>query len=148
KVYYSVGGGFVVDETAAGADRIVPDAMQLPYPFKSGAALLKLCHDHKLSISQLMLENEKMWRSEPETRDGLLKIWKVMQDCDKRGCEKEATMPGGLKVRRRAAELYRKLSSQPEAQLRDPLVIIDWVNLFALAVNEENASGGRVVTAP
>jgi L-serine dehydratase len=148
KVYYSVGGGFVVDEAAAGADRIVPDAMVLPYPFKSGDALLKLCHEHNFSISQLMLENEKMWRPETETRAGLLKIWDVMQDCVKRGCEKEGVMPGGLKVKRRAAELHRKLSSQTGAAVHDPLIIIDWVNLFALAVNEENASGGRVVTAP
>ncbi|MGH8728381.1 MAG: L-serine ammonia-lyase [Burkholderiales bacterium] len=148
KVYYSVGGGFVVDETAAGADRIVPDTTQLPYPFKSGAELLKLCQEHKLSVSQLMLENEKCWHPETEIRAGLLKIWQVMQDCVKRGCQSEGIMPGGLKVKRRAAELYRKLSSQPEASLRDPLTILDWVNLYALAVNEENATGGRVVTAP
>ena len=120
----------------------------LPYPFKSAAELLALCRQHGLTISQLMLENEKAWRSEQETRAGLLRIWQVMQECVRRGCEREGTLPGGLQVKRRAAELYRKLSSQPEASLRDPLTTMDWVNLYALAVNEENAAGGRVVTAP
>jgi L-serine dehydratase len=148
KVYYSVGGGFVVNEEAAGADRIVPDATPLPYPFKSGKDILAHCEQHKISISQLMLENEKAWRSEDEVRAGLLKIWDVMQACVKRGSEREGIMPGGLKVKRRAAELYRKLASQPEAALRDPLTILDWVSFYALAVNEENATGGRVMTAP
>ncbi|HJV73919.1 MAG TPA: L-serine ammonia-lyase [Noviherbaspirillum sp.] len=148
KVYYSVGGGFVVNEDAAGADRIVPDTTVLAYPFKSASELLALCCDNKIPVSQLMLENEKAWRPEEETRAGLLKIWQVMQECVKRGCEKEGTLPGGLKVRRRAAELYRTLSSQLESGLRDPLTTLDWVDLYALAVNEENAAGGRVVTAP
>ena len=148
KVYYSVGGGFVVDETAAGADRIVADTTRLAHPFRSGAELLAQCRDKGLSISQLMLENERAWRSDAETRAGLLRIWDVMQLCVRRGCEREGIMPGGLKVRRRAAEMYRKLSSAPEAALRDPLTTMDWVNLYALAVNEENATGGRVVTAP
>ncbi|AXK39487.1 L-serine ammonia-lyase [Crenobacter cavernae] len=148
KVYYSVGGGFVVNEEAAGADRIVPDSTSLPYPFKSGKALLEQCEQHGLSISQLMLENEKVWRTEAEIRAGLLAIWDVMQACVRRGSEREGIMPGGLKVKRRAAELYRKLSSQPEAALRDPLTILDWISFYALAVNEENATGGRVVTAP
>ncbi|WP_420475132.1 L-serine ammonia-lyase [Noviherbaspirillum sp. ST9] len=148
KVYYSVGGGFVVNEDAVGADRIVPDTTPVAYPFKSAEQLLATCRDKSMSISQLMLENEKAWRPEEETRRGLLRIWQVMQECVKRGCEKEGTLPGGLKVSRRAAELFRKLSSQPEANLRDPLTTMDWVNLYALAVNEENAAGGRVVTAP
>jgi L-serine dehydratase len=148
KVYYSVGGGFVVNEDAAGADRIVPDTTALRYPFSSAAQLLAHCKAHGLSVSQLMLENESAWRSEQETREGLLKIWRTMQQCVKNGCEKEGILPGGLKVTRRAAELHRKLASQPEASLRDPLTTLDWVNLYALAVNEENAAGGRVVTAP
>ncbi|MBI3899321.1 MAG: L-serine ammonia-lyase [Gammaproteobacteria bacterium] len=148
KIYYSVGGGFVVDEAAAGADRIVPDETPLRYPFKSGADLLRLCQEHKLSFSQIMLENEKAWRPEAETRAGLLKIWQAMQDCVKRGYQQEGVLPGGMKVKRRAAEMYRKLSGSPEAALRDPLTAMDWVNLYALAVNEENAAGGRVVTAP
>ncbi|SDI18153.1 L-serine dehydratase [Pseudomonas benzenivorans] len=146
--YYSVGGGFVVDEAAAGADRIVEDRTPLAYPFKSAKDLLAHCAEHQLSISQLMLANEAAWRPETETRAGLLKIWQVMQDCVAAGCRHEGIMPGGLKVRRRAAALYRQLCDHPEAALRDSLSVLDWVNLYALAVNEENASGGRVVTAP
>ncbi|NEX62799.1 L-serine ammonia-lyase [Noviherbaspirillum galbum] len=148
KLYYSVGGGFVVNEEAAGIDRIVPDTTAVPYPFNSAEELLALCRQHGFSISQLMLENEKSWRPEAETRAGLLKIWQVMQECVRKGCEAEGLLPGALKVKRRAAELYRDLSSKPEANLRDPLTTLDWVNLYALAVNEENAAGGRVVTAP
>ena len=148
RVYYSVGGGFVINEEAAGADRIVLDDTQLPYHFLTGDQLLAQCAESNLSISSLMMENEKHWRSEAETRNGLLHIWKVMQACVRRGCENEGVLPGGMKVRRRAAELYRKLSGAPEASLRDPLTTLDWVNLYALAVNEENAAGGRVVTAP
>lgn len=146
--YYSVGGGFVVDEQTAGSDRIVEDRTPLPYPFHSAAELLALCSEHSLSISQLMLANEAAWRPEAETRAGLLRIWQVMQDCVKAGCRTEGTMPGGLKVQRRAAGLYRQLSEHPEANLSDALNVLDWVNLYALAVNEENAAGGRVVTAP
>jgi L-serine dehydratase len=146
--YYSVGGGFVVDEQTAGTDRIVEDSTVLPYPFHSAAELLALCSEHGLSISQLMLANEAAWRPEAETRAGLLNIWQVMQDCVKAGCRTEGVMPGGLKVQRRAAGLYRQLSEDPEASLRDSLTVLDWVDLYALAVNEENAAGGRVVTAP
>lgn len=146
--YYSVGGGFVIDEQAAGDDRIVEDATTLPYPFHSAAELLQHCTTHGLSISQLMLANEAAWRPEADTRAGLLRIWQVMQDCVKAGCRTEGVMPGGLKVQRRAAGLYRQLSEHPEANLRDALSVLDWVDLYALAVNEENASGGRVVTAP
>ncbi|MCQ4323904.1 L-serine ammonia-lyase [Stutzerimonas stutzeri] len=146
--YYSVGGGFVVDEQAAGSDRIVEDATALPYPFHSAAELLGHCTAHGLSISQLMLANEAAWRPQAQTRAGLLEIWRVMQECVAAGCRTEGVMPGGLKVRRRAAGLYRQLSEHPEANLRDTLNVLDWVDLYALAVNEENASGGRVVTAP
>ena len=146
--YYSVGGGFVVDEQAAGDDRIVEDCTPLPYPFHNAAELLGLCEQHGLPISQLMLANEAAWRPEAETRAGLLRIWQVMQDCVKAGCRTEGVMPGGLKVRRRAAGLYRQLSEHPEASLRDALSVLDWIDLYALAVNEENAAGGRVVTAP
>lgn len=148
QIYYSVGGGFVVDETATGADRIKLDDTVLAYPFKNGDELLALCQTHQMSISQVMLENEKIWRSEADIRAGLLKIWQVMQVCVERGCHTEGTLPGVLNVKRRAAALYRKLTSQREAALRDPLNVMDWVNLYALAVNEENAAGGRVVTAP
>ncbi|MEE5138378.1 L-serine ammonia-lyase [Pseudomonas alliivorans] len=146
--YYSVGGGFVVDEDAAGHDRIVEDKTPLRYPFRSGNQLLALCEEHGLSISQIMICNEKAWRSGEETSRGLMHIWGVMQDCVQAGCSNEGVMPGGLKVKRRAANLYRQLRLSPEAGLRDNLSVLDWVNLYALAVNEENASGGRVVTAP
>ena len=146
--YYSVGGGFVVDEQAAGADRIVEDSTPLAYPFKSAVQLLAHCSQQGLSISQLMLSNETAWRTPQQTCDGLLAIWQVMQDCVTAGCRNQGIMPGGLKVRRRAADLYHQLSVSPEANRRDPLTVLDWVNLYALAVNEENASGGRVVTAP
>jgi L-serine dehydratase len=151
KTYYSVGGGFVVDETAIAPD--APDCLQLhttavPYPFKTAAQLLDVCLTHDLSICQVMLENEKVWRSEAEIRAGLLHLWEVMQACVKRGCHTEGILPGGLKVKRRAAHLYHRLNSHPEASLADPLTVMDWVNLYAMAVNEENAAGGRVVTAP
>ncbi|MCO6060499.1 L-serine ammonia-lyase, partial [Pseudomonas sp. MOB-449] len=146
--YYSVGGGFVVDEEAAGLDRIVEDRTPLPYPFKTARDLLAHCSASGLAVSGLMRENEKAWRSPEDTSAGLMKIWQVMQDCVTTGCRKEGIMPGGLKVKRRAAALYRQLSESPEANLRDSLSVLDWVNLYALAVNEENASGGRVVTAP
>ncbi len=148
KTYYSVGGGFVVDESAVGSDRIQPDLTPVAYPFKTATQLLELCLTHNLSICQIMLENEKAWRSEAEIRVGLLHIWNVMQGCVKRGCHTEGILPGGLKVKRRAADLYHRLSSQHEASLSDPLTVMDWVNLYAMAVNEENAAGGRVVTAP
>ena len=148
KGYYSVGGGFVVDEEAAGADRMRGDETLLPRPFSSAAELLRLCTSYKCSISDIMLENEKVWRSEQEIRDGLWTIWEVMQSCVQRGCESEGILPGGMHVKRRAATLYRELCSKPERGLRDPLTVMDWVDLYALAVNEENAAGGRVVTAP
>lgn len=148
QVYYSVGGGFIVKEGEIRGDPIQLEEPPLPYRFKSSAQLLELCEKHGLSISQLMLENEKFWRSEAEVRQGLLRIWEVMQECVRYGCQHEGILPGGLNVKRRAPELYRQLSAQPESSLRDPLVVIDWVNLYAIAVNEENAAGGRVVTAP
>ena len=146
KCYYSVGGGFVVDESAADSGYIVEDATQLPYPFTTAAELLEQCAQSGLSISALMMENEKAWRSEDEINEGLLKIWRVMNDCIDRGCRTEGIMPGGLKVKRRAAHLYRQLKTCNMSD--DPLNVMDWVGLYALAVNEENASGGRIVTAP
>ncbi|TDO62526.1 L-serine dehydratase [Kribbella sp. VKM Ac-2571] len=146
RTYYSVGGGFVVDETAAAGDRIVPDTTPLKYPFTTGAELLDRCRESQLSISEVMLANELAWRTEDEVRNGLLHIWQVMQDCVREGCETEGILPGGLKVPRRAHALHKKLSQDPWSV--DPLKVMDWVNLFALAVNEQNASGGRIVTAP
>jgi L-serine dehydratase len=146
--FYSVGGGFIVDETAAGADRIVEDNSKLPYPFKSAVDLLIHCANHDMSISDVMMANEKTWRGEAEIRKGLLDIWKVMRSCVNNGCRNEGILPGGMKVKRRAADLSRKLRGQPGITYKDPLMCLDWVNLWALAVNEENAAGGRVVTAP
>ena len=152
RVYYSVGGGFIVsDEVATDGSRqkfIAPDVAVLPLPFTSGDALLVLAQEHSLSIAQIMRRNEQHWRTDPEIDAGLLRIWRVMQDCVRRGCRTDGVLPGGFKVKRRAAPLFRALSENPEAALRDPLQVLDWVNLYALAVNEENAAGGRVVTAP
>ncbi len=148
KTYYSVGGGFVVDEIATETDRLKADDTVLPYPFTTGLGLLKACTTHQLSISQVMLENERIWRSEAEVRQGLWHIWQVMQACMERGCRTKGVLPGGLNIKRRAPDIYFQLTHKPEAALRDPLSVMDWVNLYALAVNEENAAGGRVVTAP
>ncbi|GAP67110.1 L-serine dehydratase 1 [Mizugakiibacter sediminis] len=146
--YYSVGGGFVVNPDEAAEDRIVADTTPQRYPFASGDELLRICAEERLTIAQVMLENEKAWRGEAEIRAGLLAIWRAMQDCVARGLRSPGTLPGGLKVQRRAPMMAAELTSRPEAALKDPLTILDWVNLYALAVNEENAAGGRVVTAP
>lgn len=147
RTYYSIGGGFVVNETAAGEDRIVEDSTLLPFPFTTAVQLLAHCEEQGVSMSQIMLHNEMVWRSEQEIRGGLLHIWSVMQECVERGCRTEGVLPGGLKVKRRAAHLYRQLRDEKELHTV-PLGTMDWVNLYALAVNEENAAGGRVVTAP
>jgi len=152
RVYYSVGGGFIVsDEVAHDGTRqkvIAPDTTVFAHPFHSGADLLALTASERCSIAELMRRNERHWRSDAEIDAGLLKIWAVMQACVVRGCATDGVLPGGFKVRRRAADLHRQLCANPEAALRDPLQVLDWVNLYALAVNEENAAGGRVVTAP
>ena len=143
--YYSVGGGFVVNQDKASEDRIVADTTELPFPFASGDALLALCRQHDRRIAQLMLANESCWRPAAEVRSGLLAIRRAMRECMERGYRQEGELPGGLRVARRAPALYRELSRQASD---DPLTALDWVNLYALAVNEENAAGGRVVTAP
>ncbi|MEU4172421.1 L-serine ammonia-lyase [Streptomyces sp. NPDC026665] len=144
KTYYSVGGGFVVDEDAVGEDRIKLDDTILKYPFRTGDELLRLTKETGLSISALMLENERAWRTEEEIREGLLGIWRVMQACVSRGMTREGILPGGLRVRRRAALSARQLRAEG-----DPLAhAMEWITLYAMAVNEENAAGGRVVTAP
>ena len=152
RVYYSVGGGFVVSEEVAadGARQkaIAPDTTALPLPFHSGDELLRRCREIGASIAQVMRRNERHWRSDEAIDAGLLKIWRVMQDCVERGCRTAGVLPGGYKVKRRAKELRVALTAHPEQALRDPLQVLDWVNLYALAVNEENAAGGRVVTAP
>jgi L-serine dehydratase len=144
--YYSVGGGFVVNHDEAAQDRIVKDTTNRPYPFTSGDELLALCSDHNLTIADIMMANEQVWRGEDEIRAGLMKIWDAMEACMERGFRQGGVLPGGLKVQRRAPRLYQALTAQADQD--DPLSTLDWVNLFALAVNEENAAGGRVVTAP
>lgn len=146
--YYSVGGGFVVNQDEAAENRIVADTTELKYPFHSGDELLAQCEKNNLTIAQLMFENEKAWRSEAEIVEGLREIWRAMQDCVSRGIREEGILPGGLKVVRRAPAMHNDLLMRPEAAMKDPLTVLDWVNLYALAVNEENAAGGRVVTAP
>jgi L-serine dehydratase len=155
RTYYSVGGGFVVSEELA-ADgsahrRIAPDTTILPHPFHTGEELLALTLATGLSIAQIMRANERHWRSDAEIDAGLRAIWQAMQQCVERGLRCEGELPGPFRVKRRAPGLYRKLS-MPGAgahwQQQDPLAVLDWINLFALAVNEENAAGGRVVTAP
>ena len=135
-------------DTAA-ADRLTDDDTCLPYPFKSAEALLKLCATHNKPISALMFNNEKAWLGEQAIRKNLLTIWQVMQACVERGMHQEGTLPGGMKVKRRAANLYQQLTGAiPRQTPGVPVGTLDWVNLFALAVSEENAAGGRVVTAP
>jgi L-serine dehydratase len=148
RTYYSIGGGFVLDDDESGHPQLLPDPTPVPYPFRTGTELLGFCSDQNLNISQVMLANECVRRPEAEVRAGLLKIWSVMQECIQRGCFTPGVLPGGLKVRRRAAELYQRLIQDPGRGQSDPLAAMDWVTLWALAVNEENASGGRVVTAP
>jgi L-serine dehydratase len=145
RTFYSVGGGFVVDEAATGADRVVLDDTPVKFPFSTGAELLDICAREQLTVSDVMLANEQSWRSEAEIRDGMLHLWSVMAECIENGFRREGVLPGGLQVPRRAPGLYRDLSANGDA---DPLHVVDWVNLYALAVNEENASGGRIVTAP
>ncbi|MFC5472480.1 L-serine ammonia-lyase [Paraherbaspirillum soli] len=152
KEYYSVGGGFVVTPegqrvNAAQPSLGQPDA-ELPYPFHSGDDLLRMCAESGKSIAALMMENEKHWRSAEEVRTKLLGIWDVMAASVKRGCSIDGELPGPMHVKRRASALYQQLKNRSEESLSDPLSMLDWVNLYAMAVNEENAAGGRVVTAP
>lgn len=149
-VYYSVGGGFVlsqeaVDDTARQAS-IAPDAGVLPLPFHSAADLLALTSEHGISVAEVMRRNERHWRSDADIDAGLMRIWQTMQACVQRGCVHTGMLPGGFHVTRRAPGLYQRLAAVSSAT--DPLHVMDWVNMYALAVNEENAAGGRVVTAP
>jgi L-serine dehydratase len=145
--YYSVGGGFVLDEDEIErSDLIADDRAPVPYPFNSGDELLRRARETGLSISALMLANEQATRTEEEIRAGLLHIWSVMQECVDRGVRTSGVLPGGLNVRRRADALRKTLEATDDSD--DPLRAMEWVTLCALAVNEENAAGGRVVTAP
>ena len=150
--YLSVGGGFVVTAGAANS-QVIAAHDQLPFPFRTGRELLEMCQAESCTVAQLMMRNELVWRTQAEIETMLDRIWQVMQDCVSRGCginhpEADGDLPGPLKVRRRAPELYRSLTLRAERTLSDPLSVMDWVNLYAIAVNEENAAGGRVVTAP
>ena len=152
KKYLSVGGGFVVT-VGMDASPVLEAFNDVQYPFHSAKELIELCKTHNLTLAQLMMANERTWRTETEVRTQLLSIWQVMQSCVSRGCgidNPDATgyLPGGLNVKRRAAELYRQLTQNAERSLADPLTVMDWVSLYAIATNEENAAGGRVVTAP
>ena len=142
--YYSIGGGFIVRGEGPEATEVTGHATP-PYPFTSAADLLALCREHGLELYELVLANERTWRSDEQVRAGLLHIWKVMQGCVERGFRQTGILPGVLKVRRRAPKMHRVLT---ESKGASPLDAMDWVNAYALAVNEENAAGGRVVTAP
>jgi L-serine dehydratase len=146
RYYYSVGGGFVLGEDEAGTLAVVPDSTPVPYPFRTGEELLAQTGRSGLPISGVMLANELVRRDEAEVRAGLLRIWRVMQECVQAGCAADGVLPGGLKVRRRAHGLRETLERTGDTA--DPLYAMEWVTLYALAVNEENAAGGRVVTAP
>jgi L-serine dehydratase len=152
RTYYSVGGGFVVsDEVAADGTRhkqVAPDTTVLPHPFHNGAELLARTDELSCSIADVMRRNERHWRNDAAIDAGLDRIWHTMQACVARGIATPGVLPGGFKVRRRASALHEALTTQADPSRVDPLVVLDWVNLFALAVNEENAAGGRVVTAP
>lgn len=149
KTYYSIGGGFIVEENEFGDVETAEDAAQLPFDFHSCEELLALCKQHKLTIAELMMENEKTWRTESDIRQGILAIWSTMKACIDKGIRTHGILPGGLNVKRRAANLYRDLNAKTSMDMITPsLGALDWVNLYALAVNEENAGGGRIVTAP
>lgn len=145
--YYSIGGGFVIGDDGIDQSGAAHN-LELPYPFYSAAELLELGERTGFSIAKIALENEKVRRSEQEVRNGLQSIWETMQSCIDRGCRETGNLPGPLGVKRRAGHLYQALQQRVEASHGDKLAAMDWVNVFALAVNEENAAGGRVVTAP
>lgn len=148
EVYYSVGGGFVVSDADVAGNRFGRPAREEPFPYESGDDLLRLAGASGLSVSEMTLRNENTRRPECETQSGLLRVWRAMQDCVTRGCHSSGALPGPLHVARRAPRIFRELTERPEVNLRDPLVVLDWVSMWAMAVNEENAAGGRVVTAP
>lgn len=152
RTFYSVGGGFVVDGDAAdsteGETRIVEDRTPQPRAFRTGAELLARCREHGASIAEIVLRNETVWRPEAETEAQLRRVAAAMRDCIEAGCRHEGILPGGLEVKRRAPGIHRQLSGPGRIHENDTLEVLDWVGLFAIAVNEENAAGGRVVTAP
>lgn len=147
KTYYSIGGGFVVDEEEFSEDaRDV--SLPVPYPYNSALMLMNHCSEHNLRLSTITLRNEAALRPEAEVRAYCLEVWRVMQDCIRRGLENEGVLPGKLRIPRRAPQLRQQLEHSGQHAGDDPMRIIDWLNMVAMAVNEENAAGGRVVTAP
>ncbi len=148
EVYFSVGGGFVLSDAETERPADEGRNVALPFPFRTAAELLEIGERIGLSIAAIVLANEAAVRNEAEIAAGLAALWQAMEASIERGCRVEGELPGGLRVRRRAPRLYRELCARPEAGLKDQLTVLDWVNLYALAVNEENAAGGRVVTAP
>ncbi|MFC3195930.1 L-serine ammonia-lyase [Marinicella sediminis] len=148
KAYYSVGGGFILAHTHMAKQHIMEDDSKLPYHFTSGDELIELCHEHQMTIAEIMYANESSWRTRGEIDEQLDEIWEAMASCVQRGIQSDGVLPGGLKVARRAPKIFKDLDKRSEKDLADPLTILDWVNMYALAVSEENAAGGRVVTAP
>ncbi|GAA1388561.1 L-serine ammonia-lyase [Luteococcus peritonei] len=151
RTFYSIGGGFVLEDDGSGQPRVALDHTPVPFDFRTGAELLAHCRDHRLSIPEVQMANEvALGRTEAEVRAGLLRIWGVMDGCIAAGCATSGVLPGGLRVRRRAHRLHKDLLRREDAPAGpvDPLAAMDWLTLWALAVNEENAAGGRVVTAP
>lgn len=147
-MYFSVGGGFIQEAQADGSMPVLPEPAAVPFEFTTASELLAICRREGQSISQIVMANETTWRSPARIRTGMLARWAVMRECIVAGCHAEGVLPGGLQVPRRAPELYRRLTAVEAAPQADPLAVMDWVNLYALAINEENAGGGRVVTAP
>ena len=153
RTYYSIGGGFVLDDDGSGHPTLRPDPTPVPYPFRTAGELLATCEREGLSIAEVMLANEAVRSSEADVRAGLLHLWDVMVACVAHGTTTPGVLPGGLKVRRRAADLRTDLEGRADLERTgggpaDPLAALDWLTVWALAVNEENASGGRIVTAP
>ena len=149
KIYYSIGGGFILEEAEIDTSNVIDSHLQtIKFPYKSANQLLENCKTNNLKISEIVFENELTWRSPAEINSDMLKYWQVMQDCVQRGFKNEGILPGGLGVVRRAPGVFRQLTDNPEKSLMDTLSVLDWVNLYALAVNEENAAGGQVVTSP
>ncbi|WP_048306008.1 L-serine ammonia-lyase [Halomonas sp. PR-M31] len=148
--YYSVGGGFVINDEQAQAGELDTDTTVLPYNFNNAEELLAMCRKHNMRISEIMLENEKVWRDEDEIRRELWRIWEAMKACVDHGVQQEGVLPGGLNVKRRAKQLHQRLQNVEESPslITSTFSAMDWVNVFALAVNEENAAGDRMVTAP
>ncbi len=148
EIWYSIGGGFVIDEHEAGRNSAADVKEGEPYPFNSAQELLEIGERTGLSIHRIMLENERTFLPEDTIRAGIEGLWRTMEDCIDRGLRQDGVLPGGLNVKRRAPKMYRDLKEEAKNPTDDPLAPMDWINLWAMAVNEENAAGGRVVTAP